>query len=148
MSAGLKSFLQRWLINTLAVLIATYLVKGITYGKPVDLVVATLILGILNALLRPLLLLLSLPLLILTLGLFTLVINAGLLLIVSTLMGPTSFHVEGFWTAFKGAFVIAIVSIILNSLTGTGDSRVKVQKGRPQSPQPPRNDGGGPVIDV
>ncbi len=141
----MKSFLQRWLINTLAVLIAAYLLKGITYGKPLDLVVATLILGILNAFLRPLLMLLSLPLLIITLGLFTLVINAGLLLVVSTLMGPTSFHVDGFWTAFKGALIIAIVSVVLNSLTGTGDSRVKMQRNKPQ---PPRNDGGGPVIDV
>lgn len=146
MSSGLKSFLQRWLINTLAVLVATYLVKGITYNKPIDLVAATLILGILNAFLRPLLLLLSLPLLIFTLGLFTLVINAGLLMIVSAMMTPAHFHVDGFWTAFKGAFVIAIVSIILNSLTGSGDSKVKVQRSKPQ---PPKSEGGGgPVIDV
>jgi putative membrane protein len=144
-SSGLKSFLQRWGINTVAVLIATYLVKGITFGKFIDLAAATLILGILNAFLRPLLLLLSLPLLIVTLGLFTLVINAVLLLVVSTLMGVTHFNVDGFWAAIKGAFVIAIVSMILNSLFGTGDSRVKVQR---QKPQPPRDSGGGPVIDV
>ena len=147
MTSGLKSFLQRWLINTLAVLIATYLVKGITYGDPVDLIAATLILGILNAFLRPLLILLSLPLLIFTLGLFTLVINAGLLMVVSALMGTTHFNVAGFWTAFKGAFVIAFASIILNSITGTGDARVKVQKNRPPPPAKP-NGGNGPVIDV
>ncbi len=144
----MKSFLQRWLINTLAVLIATYMVKGITYGEPLDLVAATLILGILNAFLRPLLLLLSLPLLIFTLGLFTLVINAVLLMVVSALMGTTHFHVASFWTAFKGALVIAIASIILNSITGTGDARVKVQKNRPPTPPAGGNSGGGPVIDV
>jgi putative membrane protein len=145
---GLKSFLQRWLINTLAVLVATYFVSGITYNKPVDLIVATLILGILNAFVRPMLMLLSLPLLIFTLGLFTLVINAALLLIVSTLMGMAHFHVDGFWTAIKGALVIAIVSIILNTLTGTGNSQVKVRRQQPPPPPPPRNDGDGPVIDV
>ena len=139
----MKSFLQRWLINTLAVLVATYLVHGISYGKPIDLFVAALILGVLNAILRPLLMLLSLPLLIFTLGLFTLVINALLLLLASWLVGASHFHVAGFWSAFWGALVISIVSIILNSLTGTGNSRVSVKKGK----SPPRDDD-GPVIDV
>ena len=96
----MKLFLQRWLINTLAVLVATYIVPGISYARPIDLVVAALILGILNAILRPLLLLLSLPLLIFTLGLFTLVINALLLLLASKLVGEPHFHVDGFWSAF------------------------------------------------
>jgi putative membrane protein len=142
--AKMKSFLQRWLINTLAVLVATYVVSGISYGKPVDLFVAALILGILNAILRPLLLLLSLPLLIFTLGLFTLVINALLLLLASWLVGESHFHVAGFWPAFFGALVISLVSIVLNSLTGTGNSRISVKRGK----APPRDDGQGPVIDV
>jgi hypothetical protein len=72
-----KEFLFRWLNNTAGVAVATYLVrKGIHYQKPVDLVVASLLLGMLYAFVRPLLMLLSLPLLILTLGLFTFVINA------------------------------------------------------------------------
>ena len=140
----MKSFLQRWLINTLAVLVATYLVSGISYGKPIDLFVAALILGILNAILRPLLMLLSLPLLLVTLGLFMLVINALLLLFASWLVGENHFHVAGFWSAFFGALVISIVSLILNSLTGTGDSRISVKRGK----APPRDDGNGPVIDV
>ncbi len=139
----MKSFLQRWLINTLAVLAATYIVPGINYGKPLDLFIAALVLGILNAILRPLLLLLSLPLLIFTLGLFTLVINALLLLLVSKLLG-TAFQVDGFGSAFLGALIISIVSIVLNSLTGTGNSRVSVKREK----APDRDDGNGPVIDV
>jgi putative membrane protein len=142
--AKMKSFLQRWLINTLAVLVASYIVSGITYGKPIDLFVAALILGILNAILRPLLMLLSLPLLVFTLGLFTLVINALLLLLASWLVGASHFHVAGFWPAFFGALIISIVSIILNTLTGTGNSRVSVKRGK----APVRDDDNGPVIDV
>lgn len=141
----MKLFLQRWLINTLAVLVASYLVAGISYGKPLDLIAAALILGILNAILRPILMLLSLPLLIFTLGLFTLVINALLLLLASWLVGEAHFHVDGFWSAFWGALIISLVSIILNSITGTGKTRVAVQKA--STPRPP-DDSGGPVIDV
>src|SRR5258706_15464316 len=121
MNPAMKSFLQRWVINTLAVLVATYMVHGIHYDKALDLFVASLLLGILNAVLRPLLLLLSLPLLILTLGLFMLVINALLMLVVSTLLKP-HFYVDGFWPAFWGAFVISVVSLFLNTFTGTGQS--------------------------
>ena len=75
----LKEFLQRWIITTAAVLVAAQIVTGIKYDSGRALLIATLVLGLLNAFLRPLLLLLSLPLLVLTLGLFTLIINALLL---------------------------------------------------------------------
>jgi putative membrane protein len=140
---GLKSFLQSWLICTLAVLVAVYLVPGVTYGNWLDLLAASLLLGILNAVLRPLLLLVALPLLILTLGLFMLVINALLLYFVGFLLKP-HFYVEDFGSAFWGALVISIVSVILNTLTGTGRAQVKIHRQKP----PPRNDGNGPVIDV
>jgi putative membrane protein len=145
MSSKLKQFLQRWLINTAAVLVAAYLVKGIHYDTATSLLVATLVLGILNAILRPLLMLLSLPLVILTLGLFVLVINALLLYGVGSII--KGFHVDTFGSAFWGAVVIFLVSLVLNSLTGTGDSRVQVRRGG--APPPSRgDDGGGPVIDV
>lgn len=145
MSSKLKFFLQRWLVSTLAVLVATYLVKGIHYEKWPDLLISTLVLGILNSLLRPLLMLLSLPFLVFTLGLFTLVINAVMLLLVSALLGKDHFQVDGFWSAFWGALVISLVSIVLNSVTGTGASRVSVRRGPPPKKD---DDGGGPVIDV
>ncbi|HEY9174481.1 MAG TPA: phage holin family protein [Verrucomicrobiae bacterium] len=141
----MKKFLLNWLICTLAVLVAVYLVPGLRYDKPLDLFAASLLLGILNAVLRPLLLLLALPLLIFTLGLFFFVINAALLWLVGALLRP-HFLVEDFWAAFWGALVISFVSGILNVMTGNRKSRVEVRRrgarGRRQ------DDAGGPVIDV
>ena len=146
MSDKLKVFIQRWVISTLAVLVATYVVPGIKYGDWRDLLVATLVLGLLNSFLRPLLMLLSLPLLIFTLGLFTIVINAVLLLLVSVLLGADHFRVDGFWSAFWGALVISVVSLLLNSMTGSGNARVSVRRTKP--PEARDDDKGGPVIDV
>lgn len=141
----MKKFLQSWLVNTLAVLMAVYVVPGIHYERWLDLLVASLLLGILNAVLRPVLLLLTLPLLIFTLGLFTLFINALLLYFVGFVLRP-QFYVMDFWSAFWGALVISVVSIILNTLTGTGHSRVHFERRR----RPPGSNGGGsgPVIDI
>src|SRR2546423_14138228 len=116
MPRGFKKFIQSWIINTMAVLVAVYIVRGIHYKKPLDLVAASLLLGILNAVLRPFLLFLALPLLIFTLGLFMLVINALMLYFVGFLLKP-SFYVDGFASAFWGALIISIVSLVLNSLT-------------------------------
>ena len=140
---------QRWIISTVAVLVATFILRGrIDYGSWTDLLVATLILGLLNSFLRPLLMLLSLPLLIVTLGLFTIVINAALLLVVSALLGADHFRVDGFWSAFWGALVISLVSLLLNSLTGTGNSRIQVTRGKRRDKSDNDSTGSGPVIDV
>src|ERR1035441_7000897 len=92
MQPGTKKILrfsQAWLINTLALVAAAIILRGhIRYENPADLIIASLLLGILNAFVRPILMLLALPLLIFTLGLFTLVINALLLYFVGVLMGP------------------------------------------------------------
>jgi putative membrane protein len=145
MPSGLKKFLLSWLINTLAVLVAVKIVSGLNYQKPLDLFVASLLLGILNAVIRPILYLLTLPLVLVTLGLFTLVINAVLLYFVGYLMKP-SFEVAGFSSAFWGAVVIWIISTILNAIAGIGGGRVRIQsRRRPPDSEPP---GKGPVIDV
>jgi len=142
----LLRFLQSWVINTLAVLVAVAILpKHITYSDWGDLVIASLLLGILNAFVRPILMLIALPLLIFTLGLFTLVINALLLYLVGTLLHP-HFTVDSFRYAFVGAVIISVVSISLNVLTG--NSRVNVQRrGPPKGPGGPGG-GNGPVIDV
>lgn len=141
----MKKFIETWLINTLAVALAGYLVHGIHYEKALDLLMASLLLGIFNAVLRPILLFLSLPLLLFTLGLFTLVINALLLYLVSFLLHP-HFFVESFSSAFWGALIISVVSLILNALTGTGNSRIRFHRRRPPPDAGPGS--GGPVIDV
>jgi len=135
-------FLGNWAINTFAVAVAVELLHGhITYQHWSDLVIASFLLGLLNAFLRPILLLLALPLLIFTLGLFTLVINALLLRMVGWLLAP-NFQVDTFWSAFLGALIIGIISIALNVMTG--NARVSVQRG---PPRPPRKDDDD-VIDV
>jgi putative membrane protein len=141
----LLRFLGSWLINTLAVAVAAIVLRGhIHCQTSADLIIASLLLGILNAFVRPILMLLALPLLIFTLGLFTLVINALLLYFVGVLMG-THFQVDSFGFAFLGAIIISIVSIALNAMTGMGSARVTFQH-RPRPPKPDKGD--GPVIDV
>ena len=144
-SLEMKGFLKRWIIGTVAVLVAERIVPGISYERWDDLFIATLILGILNSMLRPMLMLLSLPLLILTLGLFTLVINAGLLYFVNLLL--PGFEVKDFWHSLFGAFIISAVTLFLNSITGSGIARVEVHRGHRQ-PRGPKDGGNGPVIDV
>ena len=141
----MKKFIQSWTINTLAVLVAAYLVKGVNWGKPLDLIVASLILGILNTIVRPVLVILALPALILTLGLFYFVINAAILYFVGYLLRP-HFYVDGFWAALWGALIISFVSLVLNTLTGTGSSRVRIARRGP--PRDKGDSGSGPVIDV
>jgi putative membrane protein len=141
-----KRFIQSWAINTLAVLVAVYTVPGIRFKNDSlwTPFVTSLVLGILNAFIRPILMVLALPLLIFTLGLFTLVINALLLYFVSFLLGRY-FAVDSFGAAFLGALVISIVSLLLNLLTGSSRSRVRFERRR----RPPDSGGGdGPVIDV
>lgn len=146
MSPKLKKFLASWAINTLAVGLAGLILHDhIHWKKPVYLVAASLLLGILNAILKPIIMLLALPLLVFTLGLFMFVINALLLYFVGFLLSP-NFRVDTFWSAFWGALIISIVSVVLNSLTGTGGSRVQFRHiKRPPGSGP---GGGGPVIDV
>jgi putative membrane protein len=148
MGPRLKEFLGRWVINTAAVLVAANVVPGITYSDSLtSLVVASLVLGILNAFLKPLLMLVAFPLVVLTLGLFTFVINALLLYWVGHWV--KGFHVDTFGAALLGAVVIFVVSLVLNTLTGTGNSRISMRRGGPPKPKPPPDIGGsGPVIDV
>ena len=156
MQPGAKKFLrflQSWVINAFAVLVAVIILRNhISYADKQtpwpeqleNLLIASFLLGILNAFVRPILMLIALPLLIFTLGLFMLVINALLLSFLSVLL--PFFHVDSFGFAFLGALIISIVSIALNIMTGAGSARVSVRR-RP--PPPPKSGGDdGPVIDV
>jgi putative membrane protein len=144
----LVRFLQSWIINTLAVALAVMILHGhIHCETKFDLVLASLLLGILNAFVRPILMLIALPLLIFTLGLFTFVINALLLYFVGYLLRP-SFYVDSFGYAFLGALIISIISVILNVMTGNTSANIRVQRGPRQPSNNKKNDGNGPVIDV
>ncbi len=103
--------LFHWVIATLAILIAAYIVPGVTV-TPVSALIAAVVLAALNLFIRPILVVLTLPINILTLGLFSLVINAGLVLLVSAIV--PGFFVAGFWTAFLFALVLSVVNWVFN----------------------------------
>ena len=145
-SPEIRKFFQRWTITTVAVAVAANVVGGIHYDNWIGLLMASLLLGILNAFLRPLLLILSLPLLLFSLGLFTLVINAFLLLLVGNILH--SFKVANFGAAFWGGLVISLVSMALNVMLGIDRVKVSRTATRGGGGSPPPSDGGGPVIDV
>ena len=117
--------LLRLLINAAALWVATQLVSGITYtGDGVSLLGVALVFGVLNVLIKPILFLISLPFVILTLGLFTLVLNALMLLLTASVSDALGlgFAVAGFEPALKGALVVTIVSFGLSLFVSDGDS--------------------------
>jgi putative membrane protein len=123
-----QRLLLRWLISSLAIFAATWLVPGIVFSGPGwQIGVVALVFGLLNALLRPLIYLLTCPLVLLTLGLFGLVINAVMLALTSALADQLGiqFHVAGFWPAFFGGLVISVVTTLLSALAG--DTHVKLR---------------------
>src|SRR3977135_1642270 len=120
----MRHFVFRWAITTIAVMIAASVLRGIRYDTMGALVLAALLLGILNAFVRPVLLILSAPLILVTLGLFILVINALMLFWVpSMVMG---FHVDGFGSAFWGAILIGIISWLLSAFFRGSDGQVHI----------------------
>jgi putative membrane protein len=118
-----ESFLVRVVVNGIALWVASLLIPGIAFGgestvaNVLTIGAVGLVFGVLNAVVRPVLFVLSLPLLVLTLGLFTFVLNAIMLILTSWLSGALglAFEVTAFWwDAVLGALVITIVSLILN----------------------------------
>ena len=112
----MTKFILRWMINALALYLAVRIVPGIIYeGEWTGFLWLALIFGLLNALLRPILKFFALPLIVLTLGLFTLIINTGLLMLTS-FIGQNfgiGFMVSDFWQALLGSLVISLVSIVM-----------------------------------
>ncbi len=103
-----------WLIYTLAITITSYILPGVEISGLKAALLAAVVLGLINAILRPILIFFTLPVTILTMGLFVLVINAGLVLLASKLV--SGFYVAGFWWALAFSLVIAVVNWLLNRL--------------------------------
>ena len=110
----MRRLLLRWLANTLALFVVAYVVPGISVRSLPILLLAALILGLLNAVVRPVLVLLTLPLTILTLGIFLLVLNALMLELTGVIV--PGFEIRSFWSALGGAVVLALVSLITNRI--------------------------------
>jgi putative membrane protein len=113
----MAGFILRGLIAALGLWAATGMLDGIAIDSPTTLILAGLLLGLVNAIVRPFALLLSLPALLLTLGLFLLVVNAAMLGLVA-LMLP-GFRIAGFWTAVGGSLIVSIVSWIASWFIGS-----------------------------
>ena len=114
-------------INALALVVVTSIFKGIRLDNNQALVDAAVVLALVNTWLRPLIVILTLPINILTLGLFTLVINAAMLELVSWLI--PAFHIKDFWTALGGALVISIISFLLSWFLRPDSFQVRTFRG-------------------
>ena len=113
----MTKFIFRWLINAVALYAAVWLIPGIDYlGDWKGIFALALIMGLLNALVRPLLKFLTCPLIILTLGLFTLIINTFMLMLTSSIGQSFGIPlmVDGFWSALLGSLVMSVVSIVMS----------------------------------
>jgi len=138
MMSPFGQLLVRWIVLAVGVVIATHVVPGIHCSDTQALVIAVLLLSFFNAILKPVLLLFTLPFIILTMGLGILVINAILFLFVGNLV--QGFKVDGFWPALGGSLVLSITSIIMNGFIRSS--------GRPPRPPTKGPSGGGDVIDI
>lgn len=118
----MRNFAIRILVNAVALSAAAYYVPGIRIAEGfVDVLWIALVFGVVNAVIKPVLMLLSLPVLFLTLGLFTFVVNAALLLLTARL--AAGLEVEGFAAALIGSIVISLVSVILGIVVGGDDKK-------------------------
>jgi putative membrane protein len=106
--------LLRWVINALALLVVAYIVPGFHVASFYTALMVALILGIINAVIRPILLLLTLPVTVLTLGLFALILNALLILFVSSIV--KGFTIDGFWPALVGGTLLWLIAWITGSM--------------------------------
>jgi putative membrane protein len=112
----MTGFLLRVAIVALGLWLATYILPGLYFEGPGTLLVAALLLGVVNAIVRPIAVVLTLPLTLLTLGLFLLVINAAMLGLVALLL--SGFQISGFWTAVGGALIVSLTSWVASGLIG------------------------------
>jgi putative membrane protein len=121
----LMPFLLHWAITALSLWLASLLFKGLKFDNAASLIISALLLGLANALVKPLLIILTLPLTLVTFGLFVLVINALMILLVAWIV--KGFKVSGFWTAFFAAIFISLLSILIGSLVSEGNPRTEIR---------------------
>jgi len=122
---NLAPFLLHWAIIAFSLWVASHIFKGLSFDSTGALVVSALLLGFANAIVKPLLIVLTLPLTLLTFGLFLLVINALMILLVAALV--RGFKVSGFWTALFASVFVSLLSILIGSLFGGGDPATTIR---------------------
>jgi len=112
----MTGFVLRVAIVALGLWLATQILPGLSFDRPITLLAAALLLGIVNAIVRPIAVIMTLPLTLLTLGLFLLVVNAAMLGLVALLL--SGFHISGFWTAVGGALIVSVTGWLAAGLIG------------------------------
>lgn len=118
-------FLAHWGITALSLWVASFIFHGISFTNKKSLFVSALLLGLANAVIRPIIIFLTIPLTLITFGLFLLVINALMLLLVSTLV--PGFKVSGFWTAFFASIFVAVLSFFVGMfIFQSGDNPIVI----------------------
>ncbi len=115
----MTSFLLRAAIGAVGLWLATKLVSGLMFDAPLTLLAAALLLGVVNAVIRPLFILLTLPLTLVTLGVFLAVINAAMLGLVAWLLD--GFRISGFWAALLGSLIVSLTSWVASGLVANDD---------------------------
>jgi putative membrane protein len=120
MSENILALLLQWAVIALSLWVASYVFKGIRFADKSSLIISALMLGFVNAILRPVLIVLTLPLTLLSFGLFLLVLNALLLMLVSKLI--RGFTVSGFWTAFFASIFITLLSLAFGFFIFAGEA--------------------------
>jgi putative membrane protein len=121
----LVTFLLHWAITALCLWLASRVFKGLQFDSGRSLLISALLLGLANAIVRPLLVVLTLPLTLLTFGVFLLVINALMLMLVARLV--RGFRIAGFGTAFFASIFVAVLSLVIGSVVSVGDPGAEVQ---------------------
>lgn len=121
----LKPFLLHWGITSVSLWVASHLFRGVRFVDMSSLIVSALLLGFANAIVKPLLIVLTLPLTVLTFGLFLLVINALMILLVSRLV--RGFTVTNFWTALVASLFISVFSFLLGAFVFEGASTHRIE---------------------
>ncbi|ODS90941.1 MAG: hypothetical protein ABS45_15060 [Comamonas sp. SCN 65-56] len=125
MLSNIGPFLTQWAITALALWVASYIFKGVKFDSTGALIVAALLLGFANAIVRPLLIVLTLPLTLVTFGLFLLVVNALVILLVSALV--KGFRLSGFWTALFASLFVSVLSVLISAVVTGGNPAMEIQ---------------------
>ena len=127
------SFFIKWFVNIIALFVVIHTIAGVSAANSNVVIIAALIIGLLNAFLRPVLILLTLPLTIISLGLFTLIINAFMFYLASKFVA--GFTVAGFWSAFWAALLFSVISFALNLVFAPDTGYRFNLSGRPGRPR-------------
>jgi putative membrane protein len=112
-------FLARLLISAVAVMVTAYLLPGVHVDSALDAIIVAAVLSLLNAVLKPILVILTIPVTLVTLGLFLLVINAVIIMIASNIVH--GFHIRGFWTALLFSLVLSLINSVFTSMAKKRD---------------------------